>query len=165
MIQKTPAPRHSPRRSTRLRTRTLAALALAGSLVLVAVPGAAMADTAGGGPADGALLDVSHGRLLDDGAQVRVRVTYRCEKGQTAGVGIFLQQEDEESGSTVYGGAGSGQRRCTGQPETVRLVIDASDSQFSRGSAAAAVSLFVSGPSSAGKSVNVSDEIWLRPAH
>lgn len=110
--------------------------------------------------ADDGDLRVGRARLSEDGRTVQVRVRYECEEGRTAGVGIFLTQEID-NGSLAQAGAGSGQRPCTGETETVRLTVSAGKVAFERGTATINVSLYVSGTVPSCGSAQLEDEVYL----
>lgn len=137
----------------------LGTVLLTGALVLL--PAAAPAGAATTEDHD---LSLSNGRVARHGTEVRVWVSYRCDEGRTAGVGVFLTQ-NREDGPAAVGGAGSGQRPCTGETETVQLTVDAGKVRFHRGSASAAVALFISAPGTTGVTDQLSQEIRLRPRH
>jgi hypothetical protein len=119
-----------------LTTVTGAAVAASFALLTMAVPAYADSDDS---------LRIDSGKLHNHGAEVQVRVSYHCEEGRSAGVGIFLTQATRH-GPAVSGGAGSGQRPCTGETETVTLTIPAGSGHFRPGCAAASVTLFTSRP-------------------
>lgn len=125
----------SPPRKRRMVALTGAAV-LCGSLFAAADP--ARAD-------DGAPVSIEAAALRSHGADVRVRLSYRCDEGRSAGVGIVLSQATP-SGPDVVGGAGTGQRPCTGETETVTLTLPATGGRFASGEASAAVSLFTNAP-------------------
>ena len=122
------------------RRQLLAALsgcvAFGGALLAAADP--ARAD-------DGAPVSIEAAALRSHGADVRVRLSYRCDEGRSAGVGIVLTQATP-SGPDVVGGAGTGQRPCTGETETVTLTLPATGGRFASGETSAAVSLFTNAP-------------------
>ena len=135
----------------RLRTLTGAAVAAAFALLTIAPPA-----NANGGD----VLRTGSGRLLSHGAEVQVRVSYRCAEGRTAGVGIFLTQANRH-GPAVIGGAGSGQRPCMGNTETVTLTLFAGSGHFRPGCASAAVSLFTSGSGTPDEAEQLTESIRL----
>lgn len=143
---------HYPRRPRHGRT-TLAGAVTAVAFALLA--GAAPAQASAG-----EALQINGGKLLGDGTDVRVRVSYQCEVGLTAGLGIFLTQTDNQ-GPDVYGGAGSGQLPCTGETETVTLTIPAGSGRFHPGCADATVSLFTRAPGTADNIEQFTDDVWL----
>lgn len=150
-IIRTPAgPAHRRRRPTLVA----AGLVIAGPLALLGAAAPARAD------ADE--LDVGSGRLTNQGTDVHVPVTYQCDEGQTAGVGIFLTQDSHDR-SSVFGGAGSGQRPCTGDTETVDLTIHTGTGHFRQGRASVSVSLFITGSASADKQSTHTERIRLNP--
>jgi hypothetical protein len=122
----------------------------------------ALLGTAGPARADGDELEVGNGRLANHGTDVHVPVRYQCEEGQTAGIGIFLTQDDHGRPS-VYGGAGSGQRPCTGDTETVNLTIHTGTGHFRQGRASVSVSLFITGSASADRQSTRTESIRLNP--
>lgn len=121
------------------RTSALGGSVVAVALMLLAVAVPARADA-------GESLGLEGGELFGHGARVQVRVSYECPVGQTAGVGIFLTQN--EPGHAAYGGAGSGPLSCTGETDEVVLTVPAGSGHFVPGCAAATVSLFTSGSGS-----------------
>jgi hypothetical protein len=141
---------------SRYRLKTLAGTAIAGVFALLVMAAPAHADA---GDAHEALR-INGARLSGPGAEVRVRVSYQCQEGQTAGIGIFLTQPDSHA-PAVFGGAGSGQRPCTGEAQQVTLSIHAGSGRFNPGCAAATVSLFVSGPGAPAKTELLADDIRL----
>jgi hypothetical protein len=148
---RTPA---GPARRRRRPTLVAAGLLVAGPLALLGAAGPARADGDG--------LEVGNGRLASHGTDVHVPVTYRCDLGQTAGVGIFLTQGGRGR-SSVFGGAGSGQRPCTGDSETVDLTIHTGTGHFRQGRASVSISLFITGSASADKQFTHTESIRLNP--
>ncbi|MCZ9882978.1 hypothetical protein [Arthrobacter sp. B2a2-09] len=138
---------------SRHRRSILTGVALAGSLSLLTIAAPAHADGGDG-------LRTGSGKLLGHGTEVQVPVSYRCEEGQNAGVGIILTQATRH-GPAVFGGAGSGQRACTGEDEIVTLTIPAGNGHFKPGAASITVSLFTSNPGTPGKAVQVTKNIHL----
>lgn len=106
------------------------------------------------------MLRIGNGKLFSHGAEIQIPVGYRCEEGKTAGVGVFLTQVNHH-GPAVVGGAGSGQRPCTGETETVTLTIPAGSGHFRRGAASVSVSLFTSGPGTPDKTQQLTEDIRL----
>lgn len=137
----------------RRRLRALTGAAVAGSFALLAIAAPANAD-------GGDVLRTGSGRLLSHGAEVQVRVSYRCEEGRIAGVGIFLTQASRH-GPAVFGGAGSGQRSCTGETESVILTVRAGSGHFRRGSASETMSLFTSAPGTPDETGQLTETIRL----
>lgn len=131
--------------------------ALTGATVLC---GAMLASAAPAQAESGDPLRIESATLRSHGEEVRVRVSYQCDEGLSAGVGIFLSQETR-SGQAVSGGAGSGQRPCTGETETVTLTLPAGSGHFSARDAAISVSLFTSGPGTADTIEQRTDTIHL----
>lgn len=132
--------------------------ALTGATVLC---GAMLASATPAQAESGDPLRIESATLRGHGEEVRVRVSYHCEEGLSAGVGIFLSQENR-SGQAVSGGAGSGQRPCTGETETVTLTLAAGSGHFSARDAAISVSLFTSGPGTADSIEQRTDTIRLQ---
>lgn len=143
----------APDDGARHRSRTLTSAAVAGTFALLTIAAPAHADGA-------EVLRTGNGRLLSHGAEVQLRVSYHCEEGRNAGVGIFLTQANRH-GPAASGGAGSGQRPCTGGTETVTLTIPAGSGRFRPGSASASVSLFTSGPGSPDELGHITENIRL----
>ncbi|MET1065139.1 MAG: hypothetical protein ABWX85_09230 [Arthrobacter sp.] len=141
---------------SRYRLNTLVGTVIAGFFVLFVVAAPAHADA---GEARESLR-ISGARLSGLGAEVRVHVSYHCQEGQTAGVGVFLTQTGGQT-PAVFGGAGSGQRPCTGEAQQVTLSIRAGSGRFNPGCAAATVSLIVSGPGAPDKTELLADDIRL----
>lgn len=146
--------RHVSQLAGALRCRLLVRAALAGSLALF--PFAAPAHAEG---AD--VLRAGNGKLFSRGAQVEIPVSYRCEEGRTAGVGIFLTQADYH-GAEVVGGAGSGPRPCTGETETVTMTVPAGNGHFRRGAASASLALVTSGAGTPDETEQFTADIRLR---
>lgn len=141
------------RDGVRHRSRRGTAAAVAGAVGLLTIVAPAHAGSS-------EVLGTGSGRLLGHGAEVQVRVSYQCEEGLNAGIGIFLTQTNRH-GPEVVGGAGSGQRPCTGGPQTVTLTIPARSSHFRPGSASAAVSLFTSASGTPGAAGQLTENIRL----
>ena len=144
-------------KAQRRRVKNLAGPVLAGVFALAAIASPARADA---GDVRDALW-MSGGKLNGSGTELQVRVSYQCEEGQTAGVGIFLSQADSH-GATASGGAGSGQRPCKGGTEHVTLTVNAGSAHFHPGCAAVTVSVFISGPGSQNRIEQLADEVRLR---
>lgn len=128
--------RPGPLRHRHLLAALTGCVAVGGAVLAAAVP--AHADD------DGNPVSVEAATLRSHGAEVQVRFSYRCDEGRSGGVGIVLSQA-APSGPDVVGGAGTGQRPCTGETETVTLTLPAGG-RFTSGEADAAVSLFTSAP-------------------
>lgn len=105
----------------------------------------------------GEALQIRSAKLL--GAEVHLRVSYQCQVGQQAGVGIFLNQEGHHA--AAYGGAGSGQRPCTGETQKLTVVVPAGSGRFHPGCASVTVSLFTSGPGTPDNIEQIADDIYL----
>ncbi|MDQ0756617.1 hypothetical protein [Arthrobacter sp. B3I4] len=136
----------------RPRLTTLAGTVIAGVLGLLAAASPAQADP-------GESLQVRGGKLLGSGAEVQVRVSYQCQVGAQAGVGVFLTQDGHHA--AVYGGAGSGQRPCTGETQKLTMTIPAGSGRFHPGCASVTVSLFTRGPGTPDSIEQLVDDIRL----
>lgn len=148
-----PGPRVPPDDGRRHRLSRLAGAAIAGTFALLTIAAPVNAD------GEASLRRVS-GTLHGHGAEAQVRVSYRCEEGRTAGVGILLTQANRH-GPRVDGGAGSGQRPCTGETETVTLTVSAGSVHYRRGPASVTVSLFTSGPGTPYETTQLTETIRL----
>lgn len=140
------------------RTRKTRLAALTGATVLC---GGMLASATPAQAEPGDPLRIESATLRSHGEEVRVRVSYQCGEGLSAGVGVFLSQETR-SGPAVSGGTGSGQRPCTGETETVTLRLPAGSGHFSARDAAISVSLFTSGPGTADRIEQLTDTIRLQ---
>jgi hypothetical protein len=136
----------------RRRQLTPAGTVVASALALLAIAAPAQASA-------GEALQIKSGKLIGLGTEVQVRISYQCQVGQQAGVGIFLNQTDRHD--AVSGGAGSGQRPCTGGTQELTLIIPAGSDRFHPGCASATVSLFTSGPGTPDKIEQLADELHL----
>jgi len=155
--QAPPQRRRGPRKRRHLLSALTGCLALGGAMLAAAVP--AHADD------DGNPVSVEEATLRGHGAEVQVRFSYRCDEGRSAGVGIVLSQA-APPGPDVGGGAGTGQRPCTGETETVTLTLPAGGGgRFTSGEADAAVSLFTSAPGTPDTIEQFSSTLCLEHGH
>ena len=87
----------------------------------------------------------SPAQLGPEGATVNVPVTINCEPGFEGGVDVFIRQAQ---GKRLIDGSGSAGVICTGENQTVIVVVQSgSGIRFKQGSAAASASMFLFNPS------------------
>ena len=110
-----------------------AVLGIGGTMALVGPALPALAgDSPTHVPTDVEILDGAS--VLAKGAAVVVPVEVTCEEGQT---GFLFVDVTQARGRFVANGGGSSQVECTGEPQTIEVLVTANNTAFKKGTAIA----------------------------